>query len=903
MIPYLLHSALLVSLFYLFYRFVIARETYFRLNRALLITGLVLSLTLPLLKIPASWSIAPNGFAGLRTEAVEAPAPVSPPSARRPMDHTTPIATPPEILAEEPVSSTTETVAETVTPAEVATAPEPSIWVKLLSWLPIFYLIGLVILAFNFLLQIGVVSWRIWRSNRYKTDRFTLVEIKDGLAPHSFWNFILINPQQYEPELYEQVVAHEKIHCRQKHTMDLLLAELMIIIQWFNPLAWFYRRAIENNLEYLTDHTLLDNGIPRQSYQFNLLKIAVPNQPLTVSNHYNQSFLKKRILMMNSKQSSPGSAWKYLSLIPLILLSVICLNATQNPEQETNETNTEMNTNAYDPEGQVDVTGTWMAELFEDKVCFSLNMSQPSRHSHWQTSRCFEKADFEEAPKANSEGEYTVTREAGTLIFKGAFYEVNGQGHHEFKPNQQFITSLKNKGFTMKSKHIVFHLFLSDINSTYVDFLIKNYQITENQLEEVAIFDLNMERLKTMEAEFKALGYKKLGLENYTEASIHDVDAAYARSLRNAGYQDISFRQLVELKIHDVSAEFINKLKAQGFKDLSLREVQDAAIHDIEEVDVEGFAKLGFNNLSLREIVELSIHELSPAYVASMQKEGFNNLSLEEYLNLKIHDVDQEFIGQLKSKGYTNLSAEDIENAAIHDIDEVDVEGFARLGFKDLSIEEITELGIHNLEPSYISGLQKEGLTGLSIRDYMDLKIHDITPRFIQDLRAKGFTDLTANQIEDAAIHDIHRVDVAGFRKLGFTNLSLEKLTEIQIHNLSPAYITSMQKQGFKDLPLDRYIEFKLHEVDERFIKEVKGMGIGSVTNEELLELAIHEVNSNYVKSIQATGLNNLAVRDYIELRIHDLPASFIKKVIAEKGKDVSVDYIVRRYHLEEEEF
>ena len=58
---------------------------------------------------------------------------------------------------------------------------------------------------------------------------------------------------------------HEKVHIRQKHTLDILFAELVLIFQWFNPFAWIYRREIESNLEFLTDDQLMHNKVDKQS--------------------------------------------------------------------------------------------------------------------------------------------------------------------------------------------------------------------------------------------------------------------------------------------------------------------------------------------------------------------------------------------------------------------------------------------------------------------------------------------------------------------------------------------------------------------------------------------------------------------------------------------------------------
>lgn len=86
--------------------------------------------------------------------------------------------------------------------------------------------------------------------------QYRIVEVSGDKAPCSFGNTIFINPEKYEWETYNQILQHEKVHIRQRHTVDIIIAELMLIFQWFNPFAWIYRREMESNLEFLTDDEL-----------------------------------------------------------------------------------------------------------------------------------------------------------------------------------------------------------------------------------------------------------------------------------------------------------------------------------------------------------------------------------------------------------------------------------------------------------------------------------------------------------------------------------------------------------------------------------------------------------------------------------------------------------------------
>src|SRR6185503_4324613 len=96
--------------------------------------------------------------------------------------------------------------------------------------------------------------------------------------------------------------------------------------QWFNPFAWIYRREIENNLEFLTDDQLMREKVEKTSYQLSLLKVSAPHFPLSLTTNYNQSILKKRIAMMNTKKSNLHTTWKYFFLLPVLALFASLLN-------------------------------------------------------------------------------------------------------------------------------------------------------------------------------------------------------------------------------------------------------------------------------------------------------------------------------------------------------------------------------------------------------------------------------------------------------------------------------------------------------------------------------------------------------------------------------------------------
>ena len=348
MIPYPLHVALLLGACYAIYRLLLQHETYFKFHRWILLGGVCLAFALPLLKVPASLSLRTVELTLAEREFSE---PVLAPASSSEEDGSSVSEIPQAPLAEVEDEIEQETQAPILKPeskvehqsevsasslAEPAPKAIPAPIVKskspqqiIVEFIPYLYFAGMLIFLLNFLIQLIALSIKIISLPKIKDGQFYLVELTGDEAPYSFWNFIFINPEKYDWEVYSKILHHEKIHAQQKHSFDMMLAELLVIVQWFNPFAWWYNRAIRDNLEFLTDQTLLQDGADKKQYQWSLLQVSAPQHALSFTSNYNQSTLKKRITMMNTKKSSLQAAWKYLSLVAILFFSVISLNAVR----------------------------------------------------------------------------------------------------------------------------------------------------------------------------------------------------------------------------------------------------------------------------------------------------------------------------------------------------------------------------------------------------------------------------------------------------------------------------------------------------------------------------------------------------------------------------------------------
>jgi len=177
---------------------------------------------------------------------------------------------------------------------------------------------GVLFFLARFILQFWSVNKIINSREGKKTDSFSIIETDSNIAPFSFFNTIVYTKNMYTNEELEVILTHEKAHCTQYHTIDIIFSHILIALQWFNPFAWLYQKSIQQNLEFLADAATIHQNVSVSNYQNVLLKaITIQVQPNTITNNFHQSLIKKRIIMLHKKTSSK-QLWKLLLVIPLI---------------------------------------------------------------------------------------------------------------------------------------------------------------------------------------------------------------------------------------------------------------------------------------------------------------------------------------------------------------------------------------------------------------------------------------------------------------------------------------------------------------------------------------------------------------------------------------------------------
>ncbi|WP_290709818.1 M56 family metallopeptidase, partial [Flavihumibacter sp. CACIAM 22H1] len=147
-------------------------------------------------------------------------------------------------------------------------------------------------------------------------EEVKLYSVEESIIPFSFGRSVFVNPSLHSEEDLKEIIRHEMVHVRQHHTADMMLGELLLVLNWFNPFAWMLRHAIRQNLEFIADRQVLTHGIDRKQYQYLLVKV-VGQRNFSMASHLNFSALKTRIAMMNKIRSARIQLVKFAFAVPL----------------------------------------------------------------------------------------------------------------------------------------------------------------------------------------------------------------------------------------------------------------------------------------------------------------------------------------------------------------------------------------------------------------------------------------------------------------------------------------------------------------------------------------------------------------------------------------------------------
>ena len=295
---YLLKANICLSIFLIIYWAFLRKNTFYRLNRIYILLAISGSITLPLLNI--------SDFVNQHQE----------------INKVVVIKYIPDLS----FKSDNQLVTETNT--QINSLANPKIYFNFMDIFQAIFLSGMVILLCKLIVQIISVFRFLNSSTPLIINQTKVRNLSGEVSPFSFFNYIFINIHKHSEEDLSEIIAHESAHARQFHSVDVMIIELFCVLFWINPLAWLMRKFMKQNLEFLTDKTVIDYGFDIRHYQYNLLKISGLT-PIAVSNNFNFSDLKLRIKMMNKKRSSNLHLLKYFLTIPLGAVLILAFNISK----------------------------------------------------------------------------------------------------------------------------------------------------------------------------------------------------------------------------------------------------------------------------------------------------------------------------------------------------------------------------------------------------------------------------------------------------------------------------------------------------------------------------------------------------------------------------------------------
>ena len=287
LIQYLVKLSISLSIVWLFYQFILRRLTFYNSNRWYLLGYTLLSFFIPFIDI----SSLIGSHSGSKNELVQLV-----PSVHQ----------------------------YTIALEEASHCPVP-IWSTSYDkwdWTAFALMVGAGILLLRFIIRyISFVRIRS-RSKLISVEGIKIYQVDDNIIPFSFGNAVFINSSLHTEEELREIVRHEFVHVRQNHTIDIVWAELLCIINWYNPFAWLLKRSIRQNLEFIADNKVVENGIDKKEYQYLLLKVIGNNQ-YSIATQFNFSSLKKRIAMMNKTKSAKRQLGRFLFVFPVLAIILL----------------------------------------------------------------------------------------------------------------------------------------------------------------------------------------------------------------------------------------------------------------------------------------------------------------------------------------------------------------------------------------------------------------------------------------------------------------------------------------------------------------------------------------------------------------------------------------------------
>ncbi len=302
-IGHLLPIAATVAVFWLVYRLLFRNSNRLFFNRFFLLTSLLIALAMPLLGLLSGMEsqqmvvLKQNLFGGGI------------------------------MLSEVIVTPDGQPVLPEVTVTTNATPSRFSLW-QVVGGI---YLIGVGVMTLLFLFKLGKLVALIIRSPKRKMSGCTAVFTGREQGSFSFFRYAFFPNENVDPD----IMRHEMSHISHRHSYDILFAEVMMILQWFNPFVYLYKKELQSLHEYQADRDVVATGVDKKNYMMLILQQCTAVDFSKMSNNFSLILTKKRIKMITKNEKAKGLWWRLLATLPVLAILMIANTKVTAQEQKS----------------------------------------------------------------------------------------------------------------------------------------------------------------------------------------------------------------------------------------------------------------------------------------------------------------------------------------------------------------------------------------------------------------------------------------------------------------------------------------------------------------------------------------------------------------------------------------
>jgi hypothetical protein len=825
MIPYILHVSILIAATFLFYRLLLKKLTFYALNRWILLSCLMAAFILPLLPVPGQWSwrtpAADAGAGASALPAVSGTPVVGTPVSDAPVSGSAVSVAPVSAARADPRS----VIAEGMPARQLTSPPDDPLStiarnesvvtqvsaVSRLPWLFYLYMFGVIVLGMNMLRQLIVLLLQTYRGAAMRDGRYRIITTAGMHSPCSFGNIIFINPRRYDPETYRQILLHEKIHAGGWHTLDILLAELGIVFQWFNPFIWWFRREMENNLEFLTDRNVLQHpGIERSAYQLSLVKVAAPDLPLSITSNYNQSLLKKRIIMMNAQNSARHTAWKYFFLLPLFIFLTGVLNRPAAQVQG-------------DKRHKPAVPAAPLTSVAS--VTAPAVSAVPATHASTAPVAPVSVPGSAPAPVSVPVPVSMPAPVVESMPAPAPLPDTSRPDSHASRmEGSWFITNYKQDN---KDNKVRIELHDQDDDHNWSS----NFSVSRDKLSSLSgvgkvEFSLVREA-GTMHFTGQFDGEQGFGHYKF------QPDATYLSHMQQRKIV-LAAEELFSFFVVDIKKDYVDMLQANGFPDVQKDHLISMAALGIDEAYIKGVRGMGYSDISENHLITFKALHIDKDFIDDVSKAGYDHLPTEKLITFKslkidgaylrgfpastrpqdiityksLH-IDSDYVASFKKEGYSDITSRDLVSLRSLGVTPEYIRGFHAIGYKEIPVNKLVSLKSLDITPEYVKSFGEVGLTEIPLQQLNTLKSMGITADDVKGFIALGYKDITVHHLASLKSMGITPAFIKDFNAIGFKNIPLNQLTSLKAMGVTPSYVNKMKEKGFVSEDLNKYIRLK----------------------------------------------------------------------------------------------